>query len=167
METDELVYTENSIRTFTGKSFDLKILYPESICIEDIAHALAYTARFGGHLKKFYTVAQHSILVGQLVTPDLELTAIMHDATEAYIGDMPSPFKKMMPDYKNIENNLMTAIASKYGLEYPFDPMIKDADRYALKLEMETFIYNTRKMECWSPKVAEKKFLERFKQLTK
>ena len=59
--TDGNVYTENSIRTFTGKVFDLKILDPDSICIDDIAHALAYTPRFGGHLPQPYSVAQHSV----------------------------------------------------------------------------------------------------------
>ena len=100
--SDNIVYTENSIRTFTGKVFDLKILDPESICIEDIAHALAKTTRFGGHLKEFYSVAQHSVLMAQLVPSELKVEALLHDASEAYLGDMPSPFKKMMPEYKKI-----------------------------------------------------------------
>lgn len=165
MET--INYTENSIRTFTGKSFDLKIMHPDSICIEDIAHALSNTARFGGHLPKLYTVAQHSVMVSDLVIPSLALTGFLHDATEAYIGDMPSPFKKMMPEFKEIENKLMQVIALKYNLMYPFDEMIKEADRYALRLEMEAFMYDTRAMKCWYPEEAKERFLNKFNELNK
>ena len=51
--------------------------------------------------------------------PDLKLAGLLHDASEAYIGDMPSPFKKLMPDYKKLEDNLMKVIAQKFGFEYP------------------------------------------------
>lgn len=132
---EQLEYTENSIRTYTGKVFDLKILDPDSICIEDIAHALSHTNRFGGHLREPYTVAQHSVMVVNCVPEHLKLTALLHDATEAYIGDMPSPFKKLMPDYKALENNLMKVIAEKYSLVYPFPPEIKAADSHLLGVE--------------------------------
>ena len=81
--TDTNIYTENSIRTNTGKVFDLKLMDPESICIEDIAHALSHVSRFGGHLDKHYSVAQHSVYVAQCLTAENQLAGLLHDATEA------------------------------------------------------------------------------------
>jgi len=136
-------YTENSIRTYTGKVFDLKILDPDSICIEDIAHALSNTARFAGHLPRMYSVAQHSVWVAARVPAEHRLAALLHDASEAYIGDMPSPFKKMMPEYKEIEERLMQAIFKKFGLEYPLHPCIKEMDMQALDMEWDSYVMNS------------------------
>lgn len=165
--TDNNVYTENAIRTFTGKVFDLKILDPESICIEDIAHALAYTPRFGGHLPLPYSVAQHSVHVMEQCKPDLQLAALLHDASEAYIGDMPSPFKKLMPDYKKLEANLMKVIAKKFGFEYPLHPEIKDADYALLSIEWEAFVNKSFKHSVWHPKEAKNIFIHHFNTLIK
>lgn len=161
------MWTENSIRTYTGKVFDLKILDPESICIEDIAHGLSLTARFGGHLEKLYSVAQHSFYVSQNVSRENQLAALLHDASEAYMGDMPSPFKKMMPDFKQCEDNLMKVIAKKFGFEYPLHSEIKKADAYLLKIEWDSYVAKTSQpIPYFSPEEAEKQFLLMFKFLT-
>lgn len=159
-------YSENSIRTFTGKVFDIKILDPKSICIEDIAHALAFTPRFGGHLKEFYSVAQHSILVSNLLeNTDQELAALLHDASEAYLGDVPSPIKKLLPDYKVLENNLSKVLAKKFKIKYPYHPLIKEADKNLLSLEWDSFFMNVGLLDYWTPEFAKAKFLEKFYQL--
>lgn len=166
--TENKNYTENSIRTFTGKVFDLKILDPESICIEDIAHALAQTARFAGHLKRFYSVAQHSVLMAENVSEDFKLEALLHDASEAYLGDMPSPFKRMMPEYKQHEIRLMKVIAGKYNIPFPLSGHVKYWDKQILQIEWDCFV------ECnsnyiihpWSIDDAEQRFLEMYKELT-
>lgn len=129
----------NCIRTFTGKYIDVFNPDPEMICIEDIAHALAQTPRFGGHLKHFYSVAHHSMHCSELVRND-KLAALLHDASEAYLTDMPRPIKSQMPQYKEIENNLMVVISEKFGFAYPLSGEVKAADEQALKYEWQEFM---------------------------
>lgn len=163
----DTIYTENSIRTYTGKVFDLKILDPDSICIEDIAHGLANTARFAGQLPKLYSVAQHSFHVAQSASKENQLAALLHDASEAYLGDMPSPFKKIMPDYKALENKLMAAIAQKFGFDYPLHPEIKKIDNDYLNLEWNAFVENKdSEFPVYTPESAKKQFLFMFEFLT-
>lgn len=162
------IWGENAIRTYTGKVFDLVKLDPDSICIEDIAHALANTPRFGGHLKFQYSVAQHSILVAEMVPEHLQLQALLHDASEAYLGDMPSPFKELLPDFKFQEHRVTKAIAKKYGIEYPpFDPEVKAADNAMLHKEWRSFIEGSQEIIYWPPEMAESAFLRVFKILVK
>lgn len=159
---DNNVYTPNSIRTFTGKVFDLKILDPDSICIEDIAHALSQTARFAGHLPEMYNVAQHSILVSSKCDRKHKLAALLHDASEAYLGDMPSPFKKMMPEYKILEDKLMRVIAEKFGFEYPLNPQIKQFDKEYLSIEWDSFVNGTDAIVLWDSEDSEQFFLDAY-----
>ncbi len=87
----------NKIVTYTGKIFDLLNPKPEMVCIEDIAHSLAYQCRYTGHTRFFYSVAQHCVLMAE--NPDLPgdpLKKLLHDAAEAYIGDIASPWKKLL-----------------------------------------------------------------------
>ena len=163
---DNNIYTENSIRTYTGKVFDLKILDPESICIEDIAHALSYTARFAGHLPVMYSVAQHSALACRLASKENKLAALLHDDSEAYIGDMPSPFKKMMPEYKAIEDNLMRVIADKYGFKYPLNLEIKKIDKKLLNIEWDSLVNKSVEINVWSPEESKIAFLSAFNSLS-
>lgn len=155
-------YTENSVRTFTDKVFDLKIMDPESICIEDIAHGLSYTPRFGAQLTGFLSVAQHCCLVASEVSNEHKLADLLHDATEAYLGDMPSPFKKLMPDFVYHENRLMHVIAEKYGFDFPLHKEVKLADKYMLEVEWEQCVVFNNSAFYWTPKQAEARFLELF-----
>lgn len=117
---------------------------PEQILLDDIAHALSMICRFGGHVREFYSVAQHSMLVSTIVgegrpCSDLWLrTALMHDAAEAYLGDVVRPLKKALgPAYGDIEERWERAICGRFAL--PYDVMrgvtIKAADRVALVTE--------------------------------
>ena len=163
----DTIYTENSIRTYTGKVFDLKILDPDSICIEDIAHGLANTARFAGQLPKFYSVAQHSFHVSLSASKENALAALLHDASEAYLGDMPSPFKKLLPDFKEYEDRLMNVIAQKFGFEYPLNSEIKKIDNDYLHIEWNALVEKIQPaFIIYSPEEAEKQFLLMFKFLT-
>ena len=155
-------FTENAIRTFTDKAFDLKIMDPESICIEDIAHGLANTPRWAGQLNGFLSVAQHACLVASEVDAEFKLAALLHDASEAYLGDMPSPFKKLMPDFAAHENRLMKIIAEKYGFEFPLSKEIKQADYKLLKVEWYECVVKNNTAFYWTPKHAEMWFLKRF-----
>jgi uncharacterized protein len=120
------------IETFSGKQIDLLHPDPEQFTLDDIFHALRYMPRFGGHTNRFYSVGNHSYNVALLVPDHLKFQAIMHDATEAFIGDMPTPFKRLMPDYKAAEDRLWMAICTKFSLPYKLDPLVKQADAIAL-----------------------------------
>ncbi|HAF5811207.1 TPA: HD family hydrolase, partial [Salmonella enterica] len=91
------------IQTLSGKQFDYLSATIDDIDIEDIAVALSNICRFSGHLPKFYSVAQHSVLCSQLVSPEFAFEALMHDAAEAYCQDIPAPLKALLPDYREIE----------------------------------------------------------------
>ncbi len=104
------------IRTFSGVDFTVFNPSPEQIDIIDIAHALSQICRYGGHSKTFYSVAQHSIAVSYLVKPENALCGLLHDATEAFFGDLPRPVKYKIPEYIKIENELYKNIAQKFSL---------------------------------------------------
>ena len=125
------------IETYTGKKFWFDRYNPENITIEDIAHALSNVCRYSGHCNRYYSVAEHSYYVSFLVPPELALEGLLHDASEAYMADMPSPLKQLLPEYKNIEKEVMRQVAEKFSLEAGFDkyPEIKQADWAQLKIE--------------------------------
>ncbi len=111
---------------------------PEDIAIQDIAHALSHICRFGGHALQFYSVAQHSVLVSRLVPRELAFAALMHDAAEAYVGDVIRPIKRELGEvYKRIEMKWEIAIAVRFGFDLSPDDerAIKLADVIALVTE--------------------------------
>lgn len=116
------------IQTYTGKQFWPLDPKPEDICIEDIAHALSMCCRFSGHVERFYSVAEHSVLVSQNVPAEHRLTALLHDAAEAYLADIASPIKLHLPDYKAIERKVDHAVAARFDLSYPWPSEVKEAD---------------------------------------
>ena len=119
---------------------------PEQIDASDIARALANQCRFGGHSRVFYSVAQHSVIVSQLVEQhggDVEdvFAALMHDASEAYLGDMPHPLKHRSPlgaAFKAAEDHLEEAIRDRFRIKADV-PEIKRADRALLATERRAF----------------------------
>jgi 5'-nucleotidase len=123
---------------------------PEQLDAHDIARALANLCRFGGHSRAFYSVAQHSVIVSRLVEErggDAEdaFAALMHDATEAYLGDMPHPIKHRSPlgaAFKAAEEDLEHAIRDRFRIK-PDVPEIKRADRALLATERRTFSAET------------------------
>lgn len=127
----------NYIETVSGKRIAIPDTDPSQIDIFDIAHALSYAARFAGHTKVFYSVAEHSINVARLVPDRYKLQALLHDATEAYLCDIPTPFKAMMPEYKNMEAHLWRAISARFGVAYDLHPSVKKADATMLMTERD------------------------------
>jgi len=129
-------------QTFTGLQFWPLDPRPEEICIEDIAHALALTCRFNGHCRCFYSVAQHSYLVSQecgVLDPDwspiVQLWGLLHDAAEAYIGDMVRPLKRDMPAFKDAERAIMRAVCTRFDLPMDEPAIVKHADNILLATE--------------------------------
>lgn len=123
------------ILTASGKHFDFADLQPEQIDIRDIAQALSNEARFNGHTNRFYSVAQHSVAVSRIVPPEDALEGLLHDATEAYMKDIPLPLKRMLPDYKRIEQRVDAVIRARFGLPALCSASIKHADLVMLATE--------------------------------
>lgn len=125
------------IETINGTYFDFTDPHKHDYPIEEIAHALSNLCRFTGHITSFYSVAQHSILVSRLLPDHLRLAGLLHDAAEAYLGDVSSPLKALIPAYKILEHEVEWAIDSKYGTR--LDPrdkgLIKLADTRLLVTE--------------------------------
>ena len=158
---------------------------PEQLDPGDIARALANQCRFGGHSRAFYSVAQHSVIVSRLVEErggDAEdvFAALMHDASEAYLGDMPHPLKHRSPlgaAFKEAERHLEAAIRARFGIRADV-PEIKRADRALLATERRAFSAESwhcpelegvepldLELEAWSPDRAAEVFAARFAEL--
>lgn len=165
-------------QVYTGRQFWTLDPRPEDIDIHDIAHALALQCRYGGHCESFYSVAEHSVLVSYVVPPELALIGLLHDATEAYCVDVPRPLKVALSEYKDIEDRIWRAIATRFGLPLKMPQAIKDADNAVLLAEQQQIMKSAPApwcipgkpadvgIACLSPAHAEDWFLRRFKGLT-
>lgn len=144
-----LVRAHDYITTFTGIRVCPPDLLPHEVQIEDIAHALSNSCRFGGHVRDWWSVGLHSILVANLLrswgeSPDVQYAGLLHDATEAYITDLPSPIKWKIPGFKTFELRLAVSIYKALGLPHPDHEVwqkVKKADIVALHLEAGTLFY--------------------------
>ncbi|GAB9224901.1 hypothetical protein BDS110ZK18_67100 [Bradyrhizobium diazoefficiens] len=169
---------EGWIQTYTGRKFWPLDPRPEDVHIEDIAHALAMQCRFGGHCLRFYSNAEHSVLVSRFSGDDA-LAGLLHDGSEAYLLDMLSPIKQFMPDYKAAEKRCQAAVYRAFGLPEVTPPAVKLADRRVLRTERMQVMADTG--EPWvvdseqpldteivglAPLHARGLFLERFAELT-
>lgn len=166
----ENLNVEDCIRTSSGIYMNVFNPTLDMICIEDIAHALSNMPRFGGHLPEFYSVAQHSIMCSYHVVKGKELEALLHDGSEGYLLDMPTPIKRKLGNYKEIENNLMSLIAEKFGFAWPMDSDIKDVDRFALEFEWNHLMLGQPfesgyEFQILTHKEAKQAFLDRFEEL--
>jgi len=166
------------ILTASGDYFSFTDFNSSPIRITDIAHALSNVCRFGGHCHEFYSVAQHSVLVSLLVPEEHALQALLHDATEAYLGDMVKPLKEIMPQFQQIENDLEVAIFRRFGLPEKMHHSIKQADLVMLATEQRDVMKNSDRWE-WTyqtgrlkerikpmnPVDAKKYFMQRYKEV--
>lgn len=155
---------------------------PEEIIIDDIAHALSMQCRFGGHVKDFYSVAEHSVRVSNELPSHLALWGLLHDAAEAYLIDLPRPIKRFSDIgrlYSKIEDNLMRVICQKFGLPEQMPLEVHQMDDILLATERRDLTCSVpkpweddgtaplaTKISPWRPYWAKINFLKRFEFLT-
>lgn len=171
------------IQTFTGRFVRPLDLRSADISLQDIAHALAQQCRFSGHTSTFYSVAQHSVLASLMVAKvgslSDQLWALMHDASEAYLVDLPSPLKKSVPfgkGYRAAERKAMVSICEAFNLPLDEPPLVKWADRQLVLMEKRDLMPDSppwaedeiskEKIIPWSAELAKTKFLWRYDALT-
>ncbi|OLN31306.1 putative hydrolases of HD superfamily [Desulfovibrio sp. DV] len=172
-------------QTFSGLAFDLVRPDRSMVSIKDIAQSLANLCRFNGHSKRFYSVAEHSLYVSRAVPHHLALQGLLHDATEAYVGDMVAPLKSLLPEFKDLENRVRDAICARFGLPVEMPVGVRAADRAMLATELEYLMlpppqswelgvepYKLHEIGLChpnqfglSPREAHRRFLERFAEL--
>lgn len=138
------------IQLHSGRVIDILAPMRDAIDIEDIAHALSNLCRWSGQCDGFYSVAQHSVIVSEIVPPEHALEGLLHDGTEAFLVDLPSPLKALLPDYKSIEERLARVIASRFGLPATPTRCVKVADTLVAATERRDLFANARG-DGWSP----------------
>lgn len=173
---------DTRILTKRGSYVDLLNLTHNIYMIDDIASSLSMQCRFTGHTQEFYSVAQHSVLVSYGVPEHLALDGLMHDAVEAYLGDVSSPLKQLLPEYKVLEDNMYASIAVQLGYNMVLPIEVKRADIIALVTEKRDLFRYDDEPEVWSwldkytpwdqkiepvsQKEAYQMFMDRYKELT-
>jgi len=125
------------MQTYTGKKVDLLNTDPDTICLEDIAHHLSLQNRFNGATMFPYSVAEHSIRCSYTLAedPKLSAAALLHDAAEAYWGDIIKPVKYCIPEIEELENKTLEVIFQKFNIPWPLHERVKKVDLRMLMSE--------------------------------
>lgn len=188
-----------TILTASGNYFDFSDPRNSVFGIQDIAHALSNICRFTGHTRCsytsdadslrysngtqcFYSVAQHSVLVSQVVPEEHALAGLLHDAAEAFIGDVSSPLKQLLPQYKAIEERIEAAVFERFGLPAKLPREVKTGDLVLLATEKRDLLAPHDERDEWriiagiepmperivalEPILARQAFLERYYELS-
>lgn len=167
------------MQTYTGRAFYPLKMERNDINRFDIAHALSMQCRYNGHTSRFYSVAEHSVLMSYAVPEEDALWALLHDAPEAYIGDMIRPLKKHIPEFRKIDEQIMGYICEKFALDYEMPDSVKEADTRIIENERRELL-GTEPLPWtvhgqplpnititgWMPDEAEQKFMDRFNELS-
>ena len=176
------------ILTFTGKQVNPLDLLAEDLDIRDIAHALACCNRFAGHTKRPISVAQHSVYVSRLCKAQDAMQGLLHDASEAYLGDV-TKWLKATPEFtafREAEDRLQKLVYTRYGCRATMVSAVADADKLMLRFEGEVSFSGWPKWSSrwvgyplltlqeraligawkpWSWRIAQEAFLVQFKLL--
>lgn len=175
--------TVRYMQTYTSRRF-----YPAryadelQLSVVDIAHALSMTCRFGGHCLSFYSVAEHSCHIADWLAAQGEgrstaFAGLMHDAPEAYLGDIPTALKVLLPDYRRIEDALWKHVAASFGIPEILPLAVKEADLRILIDERDALMHGHDpdgwpkverlgiRIRSWAPEEARRQFTYRFETL--
>lgn len=158
----------HTIRTCSGLKLSLVNPQPDQIELEDIGRGLANKSHFAGQLRNYFSIAEHSLMVFDLLPenlkadPEMALTALLHDASEAYLGDMVKPAKVLLPEFVILENRLQAAIFSKFNLNIEDILKVKPQDKISQEIEHLAFYKNTPNpiVRYYSPQQAYELFME-------
>ena len=170
------------LHTYKGVKFYPSSPKIEEIDIEDIAHALANVCRFGGHTRKFYSVAQHSVIVSKIIAKGFEKEGLLHDAPEAYIGDMVRPIKNVSEvgaAFKKIEKIVADAVEKRFKIRALDSEEVQVADDTVLATEARDIMHGTKDWTLirdgitpmnaevipMSPEESERLFMQRYYEL--
>ncbi len=173
--------------TVSGRRFYPLTPSAEDVDIRDIVRGLSMSCRYGGQVRAFYSVAEHSVHVSERVSPEYALEALLHDAAEAYIGDMVRPLKHQpeMAAFRRAEAAIEAAIFEAFNV-FPTPESradVKEIDDRIIVDEVKHLVGNPEmylqtgalmglkplnvQLQYWSPVDAEKAFMERFAELTR
>jgi hypothetical protein len=176
------VKMQDGITLLSGCMFNYTKPEESEVTIEDIASALSNVCRFSGHLPRFYSVAQHLVNTSRIVPVDDAFTALMHDTSEAFTNDLPTPLKAAFPIFKELETKIEKAMSNKFDFEFPYPDAVKLADTQMLLLE-KTYVKEDKHkweyykgvkfkhllpkvdLDSWQPRRAKREFLERYYEL--
>lgn len=173
------------ISLLSGGKFNYNKPEESDVTIDDIASALSNVCRFSGHLPRYYSVAQHLVNTSRIVPPEHAFDALMHDTAEAFTNDLPTPLKWALPIFKELEVKIESAMADKFGFNFPYHSSVKEADTIMLMLEKyyvkdddsvwPAYEEWTKRrlskyrdlveLDSWQPRRAKREFLERFEEL--
>lgn len=165
------------MQTYSGRMYWPLDPHADEVYIEDIAHALSNMCRYAGHCLNFYSVAEHSVHMFEQAAPEDKKWALLHDASEAYITDIIRPLKPHLQNYYALEALNMAAICERFGMDYQMPDAVKYLDNQILLDERDQNCsvpprdWNIPgvglgvKLQYWTPKEAEQKFLEAFSKL--
>ncbi len=167
------------MQTYSARQFCPLDARRDEVHIEDIAHSLSLQCRYAGHCQKFYSVAEHSVLIANWIwwhgSAADALVGLLHDATEAYLVDMPRPVKRSLPDYQRHEAALWKVIASRFCLPEDMPAVVHEADNRIIADEMvnmRPMAWHAKhddplgvELQFWSPAEAEDAFLNTYVML--
>lgn len=177
------VTLSHGIRLLSGNLFDYSDPDAGIVTIEDIANALSNICRFAGHIPYFYSVAQHAYNVSMIVPPEYALAGLLHDTSEAFTNDIPTPLKHAVPMFKDLERKIEASMGRRFGFDYPLHTSVKYADSQMLGLEkihikgdhshwdvLDGIDFECERenvvLESWTPGYAGYMFLKRYQELT-
>lgn len=169
------------MQTFTGRKFWPLDARPEDVAIDDIAHALSMQCRYAGHCVRFYSVAEHSVHVARWLASqgygvEIQMAGLLHDATEAYMVDLPRPLKRHIGEYCDAEAALWPVIAERFGLSAQLPDAVHEADNRILgdeihqnMMRMDWHAKHDQPLgvvlEYWTPSRAEQEFVVAFRDI--
>jgi len=135
------------LQTFSGRRVSVMNPRPEQISLGDIANSISKQCRFNGHCDDFYSVAQHCVLGANFAlkhfTPQVAKEFLLHDATEAFVGDLIRPVKRMIPQFSEVEAGFWKAISAKFGLPEVHSAEVHDLDNIMVTWEKRDLLPNS------------------------